>query len=46
MNDIAGLVAEVNDLTEVYGLTPELDIRRMRAAEALAPVIPLGQIAI
>jgi hypothetical protein len=46
LNDIAGLVAEVNDLTEGYGLTPELDIRRMRAAEALAPVIPLGQIAV
>jgi hypothetical protein len=46
LNDIAELVAEVNDLTEGYGLTSELDVRRMRAAEALAPVIPLGQIAV
>jgi hypothetical protein len=46
LSDIARLVTEVNNLTDEYGLTSELDLRRLRAAGTLAQVIPIGQVAV
>jgi len=46
LTDIARLVDQVNNLTDEHGLTPQLDTLRLRAAGALAGVVPFSQVAV